>query len=272
MYCNCRKVHALSGNLLGIWLTNVVEDALKELAAERPDPALLDQLRAFEVADRKVFMSRELPMNILRGLQIPSDVDPEMFYRGPNICHTARLPAETRHLGILTESSLVGEDTYDKGIGLEAARNSTPEDKSMQLVYTEEARQSCPITLEKDYKDYFYVADTHGWSQLTIPNNAESKAYRTSEPLRGVIAVCFAYCKQGQCGAENLQSPGIHAGMAEMEVNGVKVTTLTEFDKCSFLRHVDGHVWKPNSDGRFQIRAKVNTEKSHIRFSSIVIW
>jgi hypothetical protein len=272
MYCNCRKVHALSGNLLGIWLTNVVEDALKELAAERPDPALLDQLRAFEVADRKVFMSRELPMNILKDLLIPDDVDPEMFYRGPNICHTARLPAETRHLGILTESSLVGEDTYDKGIGLKSARNNIPEDKSMQLVYTEGARQSCPIPLEKDYKDYFYVADTHGWSQLTLPNNAEIKAYGTSEPLRGVIAVCFAYCKRRQCGAENLESPQIHAGMAEMEVNGVKVTSLTEFSDCSFLKHVDGHVWKPNSDGRFQIRAKVNAKKSHVRFSSIVIW
>ncbi len=88
---------------------------MKELAAERPDPALLDQLRAFEVADRKEFMSRELPMTMLKDLQIPSDVDPEMFYRGANFCHTARLPAESRHLGILMESSLVGEDSYDKG-------------------------------------------------------------------------------------------------------------------------------------------------------------
>jgi hypothetical protein len=250
----------------------MMEDALKELATEPPPPALLDELRALEVADRKVFMSRELPMSRLEALKIPDDVDPEMFFRGSNICHTARLPAETRHLGILTESSLVGEDSYDKGIGLQSARNSTPADKSMQLVYTESARQSCPIPLEKDYKDYFYVADTHGWSQLTLPNNAEIKAYGTSEPLRGVIAVCFAYCKRNQCGAENIESPGFHAGMAEMEVNGVKVVSLTEFTGCYFLRHVDGHVWKPNSDGRFQIRAKVNTKMSHIRFSSIVIW
>jgi hypothetical protein len=272
MYCNCRKVNALSGNLLGLWLTNMMEDALKELATERPDPALLDQLRALEVADRKVFMSRELPMSILKGLMIPSDVDPEMFFRGPNICHTARLPAEIRHLGILTESSLVGEDSFDKGIEVETAKNNTPEDKSMQLVYTEGARQSCPIPLEKDYKDYFYVAKTHGWSQLTLPNNAEIKAYGTSKPLRGVIAVCFAYCKGAKCTAEDIQSTHIHAGMAEMEVNGVKVTTLTAFDRCSFLRHVDGYVWKPNSEGRFRIRAKVDKVKSHIRLSSIVIW
>jgi hypothetical protein len=270
MYCNCRKVHALSGNLLGVWLTNMMEDALKELAAERPDPALLDQLRAFEVADRKVFMSRELPMSTLKGLKIPSDVDPEMFFRGPNICHTARLPAETRHLGILTESSLVGDDTFDMGIELETAQNSTPEDKSIQLVYEKGNRHSCPIPINKDYKDYFYVAKTHGWSQLTLPNNAEVKAYGTSEPLRGVIAVCFAICNWGKCPAGDIQSQQFY--MVEMEVNGVKVASLTEFDRCSFLKHSDGHVWKPNSDGRFEIRAKVNKVKSYMRLSSIVIW
>jgi hypothetical protein len=89
----------------------MMEDALKELAAERPDPVLLDQLRAFEDADRKELMSRELPMSILEEMKIPDDVDPERAH----FCHTARLPAESRHLGILMESSLVGEDSYDKG-------------------------------------------------------------------------------------------------------------------------------------------------------------
>jgi hypothetical protein len=35
------------GNLLGLWLTGILEDALKELVAKEPDPSLLDQLRAF---------------------------------------------------------------------------------------------------------------------------------------------------------------------------------------------------------------------------------
>ncbi len=98
----------------------MMEDALKEVAAERPDPALLDQLRAFEVADRKAFMSRELPIALHGvGKWIPDDVDQELFFRGPNFCHTARLPAQTRHLGILTESSLVGTDSFDIGACLD---------------------------------------------------------------------------------------------------------------------------------------------------------
>jgi hypothetical protein len=260
------------GNLLGIWLTNIMEDALKELVAKRPDPSLLDQLRGFEAADRKAFMNHELPTKALEGLDIPDDVDREMLFRGPNICHTARLPAETRHKGILTESALVGEDSYDKGIEFKLSIHTIPEDKSMQLVYDQEERQSCPIPLNKDYKDYFHVRDTHGWSQLTLPNNAEIKAYASGEELRGVIAVCFVNCAWGNCPTGNIRRDEIHEGMAEMEVNGVKVANLTKFDDCDFLKHTDGHVWKPNSDGRFQIRAKVNKEKSYLRFSTIVIW
>ena len=60
--------------------------------------------------------------------------------------------------------------------------------------------------------------------------------------------------------------------MMEMEVNGVKATNLTEFSGCYFLMHIGGHVWKPKSDGRFQIRAKVHKERYYVRFSSFVIW
>jgi hypothetical protein len=260
------------GNMLGIWLTDIMEDALKELVSKRPDPSLLDQLRGFEIADQNSFMKHELPTKALEGLITPDDVDREMLFRGPNTCHTARLPAETRHQGILTESALVGEDSYDKGIELQLSINNIPEDKSMQLVYDEGERQVCPVPLNKDYKDYFYVRDTHGWSQLTLPNNAEIKAYGIGESLSGVIAICFASCDWGKCDKGNIRRDEFHEGMAEMEVNGVKVANLTKFDDCEFLKHSDGHVWKPNSDGRFQIRAKVNTEKSFLRFSSIVIW
>jgi hypothetical protein len=254
------------GNLLGLWLTGILEDALKELVAKEPDPSLLDQLRALEAADHKAFMSKELP-SILNDQELPDDIDRELFYRGPNFCHTARLPAETRHLGILTESSQVGEDTYDKGRERGPAIHVIPEDKSMQLVYEEDARQSCPIPVNKDYKDYFYVRDTHGWSQLTLPNNAEMKAYGTGEPLRGVIAVCFVSCDWGNCPGGNIRRDEINEGMAEVEVNGVKVANFTKFDDCEFLKHEGGHVWKPNSDGRFQICAKVYLVRRQVLYS-----
>jgi hypothetical protein len=249
-----------------------MEDALKELVAKRPDLSLLDQLRGFETADQKAFMKHELPTKALEGLVTPDDVDRDMLFRGPNCCHTARLPAETRHRGILTESALVGEDSYDKGIEQGQSIHNIPDDKSMQLVYDQEERQRCKIPLNKDYKDFFYVRDTHGWSQLTLPNNAEIKAYGSGESLRGVIAVCFVNCAWGKCPGGNIRREEIDQGMAEMEVNGVKVANLTKFDDCDLLKHSDGHVWMPNSDGRFQVRAKVNKENGYLRFSAIVIW
>jgi hypothetical protein len=280
--CNCRKWHAMVGNLAGIWLTGILEDALKELVAKEPDPLLLEQLRALELADHKAFMSKELP-SILKDLELPDDVDPEVFYRGANFCHIARLPAETRYLGILTESSLVGEDNYDKGLDDEASKHKYDQgenedtavegiDKTMQLTYKLDTRQVCPIPVNKDYKDYFYLYSTHSWSQLTLPNDAEMKAYGTGEPLRGVIAVCFVGCDWGNCPGGNIRRDEINEGLAEMEVNGVKVSNLTKFDDCEFLKHEGGHVWKPNSDGRFKIRAKVNAIHSYIRISSIVVW
>jgi hypothetical protein len=266
----------LAGNLAGLWITNMLEDALKELAEKQPSPSLLDQLRALEVADHKSFMSRKVPTKILEDLAIPDDVDPEIFYRGPNFCHTAYLPAETRFRGIVTESSLVGEDSYAKGIELKDAMKSIPEDTSMQLVYEQEKRQICDVPVNKDYKDFFYVSDTHGWSQLTLPNKAEIEAYGTGEPLRGIIAVCFPFCEFYKCPKGNVAHADIEEGKAEMEVNGVKVANLTTFDEdppgCFFLKHNDGHVWKLKSDGLFQLRVKVNEEKGSIRFSSIVVW
>jgi hypothetical protein len=262
------------GNLLGVWITNIMEDALKELAQnEPPRPSLLNQLRALEVADRQSFMSHELPTKILEDLPIPDDVDRDIFYRGANFCHTARLPAETRHQGILTESVLVGEDSYDKGTEMRDAIQSLPDDSSMQLVYEQNDRQICPIPLNKDYKDFFYVRGTHGWSQLTLPNNAEKAAYGSGEALRGVVAVCFSTCDWGHCPTGNLVRDDIVDGKAEIRVNGIRVTNLTKFDNdCNFLKNNDGHVWKPNSDGLFQLRVKVNEERSFVRFSSIVVW
>jgi hypothetical protein len=61
------------------------------------------------------------------------------------------------------------------------------------------------IPVNKDYKDHFYVCDTHDWSQLTLPNNVEMKAYGTCEPLREVIAFCFVGCDWGNCPGGNIR-------------------------------------------------------------------
>jgi hypothetical protein len=260
----------MTGNLIALSLSFVIEDALHELVSTELDPSFPDQLRAEEDADFKSFMSSDLPVSSAK-FSLPEDIDRELVLRGPNFCHTARLPAEIRHLGILTESSMVGEDSYDKGIEIKSAMSSEG-DGPTPLAFDPGERQKCQIPLNKDYKDAFFVYSHDGWSQLTLPNDAEMKAYDTGAPLRGIVAICFTDCNWGKCPKGNLIGEDIELGTGEMEVNGIKVSNFTTFSKCRFLRNEGGHIWKPNSDGRFEIRAKANEEKSYIRFSTFVFW
>jgi hypothetical protein len=261
----------MTGNLIALSLSFAVEDALLELVAAKSDPAFPDKLRADEEADFKFFMSSDLPKTSAQ-LSLPEDIDRELVLRGPNFCHTARLPAEIRHLGILTESSMVGEDSYDTGMNIKTAAMRSEGDGLMPLVFEPGDRQSCPIPLNKDYKDAFYVHNNNGWGQLTLPNDAEMKAYGTGAPFRGIISICFTDCNWGKCPKGNLIGEDIELGTGEMEVNGIKVSNFTKYDKCRFLMNEGGHLWKPNSDGRFAIRAKANKANSYIRFSTFVIW
>jgi hypothetical protein len=263
-------MHALDGNLMALSLSFVLEDALNELISAKSDPSFPDMLRTKEDADFKLFMSSDLPKTST-GLDLPEDIDRELFFRGPDFCHTARLPAEIRHLGILTESPLVGQDSFDTGMAINIAMKSEG-NGTIPLVFDTGARQVCPIPVNKDYKDAFLVHHNHDWSQLTLPNDAEMKAYGTGAPLRGILAVCFTDCNWGKCPKGNLIGEDLELGTWDLEVNGLKVSNFTTFSKCKFLKNEGGHIWKSNSDGRFTFRAKANATNSYIRFSTFVIW
>lgn len=266
----------MNGNFLAMWISHIMEDALNTLVEKESVTGYLDQLRTEEKADYDKFLTEALPnktVTMLEGMKLPRDVDKQIFFKGSNFCHSARLPAEIRHLGILTETDQVGEDSYEQGVSSGAAeRAKPPEDKSMFLV-SEGKKQDCPVPLNKDYKDHFYVHNKHGWLELTLPNESEKKAYDTGRSLTGYVVVCFTTCNWGKCPKGNFIGPDFEQGKAEMEVNGVKATSYTKImQNCNFVGNAEGHVWKPNEDGKFQIRAKTNEEGSYLRFSSIAVF
>ena len=122
-----------------------------------------------------------------------------------------------------------------------------------------------------DYKDYFYVRDD-GWGHLTLPNDSELSAYGTGEALRGVVVVCFSSCDWGHCPEGSVSNEAFLEGGGLMEVNGLHVSNITELgDGCSFLKNEEGHLWKPDNKGRFQIRAKAEN-KTYVRLSSFVVF
>jgi hypothetical protein len=269
-----RKVHALSGNFNALFLTDVLEDALNKLTQSTlKDPlAFLAKLQAEEDAEYAQFFKAELP-SIATGFPVPDDVDRELIFKSPNFCHTGRLPADTRHRGILTESSKVGVETFDMCVYKSEADRTENPSEFMRLVCDDNTRQDCPISVGMDYKDYFYVNEKEGWKKLLIPNDAEKAAYGTVKPrLQGVLAICMVGCSWGSCLDGRLAFGTFERGESEMEVNGIKVVNFTNAFPCRYLKHEKGHKFRSNSDGRFEIRARTLEPSGSLRFSTIAVW
>ncbi len=271
------KAHALTGNAIALFLMEALVDAATELSSKSEDPRhLLAELQAEEDVEHNRFITSMLPLSVLTQLneKIFDEVSSLVVYKGPALCHTALLPAETRFLGYLTESEKIGFTEFDRGLTRKQVDSNPSAQKDaspMRLVYEKDKRQECPVALNVDYKDYFFTSNTDGWTTLTIPNDAEVKAYRyTSTNVKGIIMVCFTGCDWGRCPAGSINANEINEGKGELELNGVPVKSLDKFDTCSLLRGGDGLTWKPNSEGRYVLRARAGPN-SFIRISSVVI-
>ena len=269
--------------MLAVFLCDMLRDAIAELGSNSNPSELLMQLRHEEDADYKKFFQSSVPdieATFLKtiGDELLNDVNTTLFYRSPSICHTARLPAESRYLGILTESKQTGITNYYKGITMkEAVKMESDEsaDTPMPLVYNEEEREDCEVELTRDYKDYFFTSSKQGWTTLTFPNEAEKRAYgRESEKLHGILVMCLAKCDWGRCPKGDMQMPSIMNGQVNLEVNGLSVTNITDFSGCFVLRGENGHYWQANDVGQYILRARVlgdGSQFSFLRISSVIV-
>lgn len=261
-------------------------DAISDLASSSfSRTQLLSALKKQEDADYVMFQKNWRP-DIIEYNMVPLDNDlvdagnVSVFFRNPSICHTARLPAETRHLGILTESEQIGVHDYEyfKGIpGSEAKILTAEGNTTMPLVYDEGDREICDeAEIKRDYKDFFMVSSKMGSATLAVPNDAERRAYsRQSGKLLGIIVVCPVPCDWGRCPEGELELDAIHNGTIRMEVNDLPVTNITDFRGCSALRGKDGHRWQPNGADQYVLKARisdeVNTTFSFFRISSMIV-
>jgi hypothetical protein len=272
------KWHAVTGYLAAHFLIEVLDDAVQELAKRSiVSPIdLFNKLQREEDADYLHFTQTPVP-DYFQEILPPTNMDGfdvDRFIKGNNICHTAKLPAVIRHLGILTESTQIGFYSYDVGLGLNQAKAGPLPGDSMPLVYTEGDRQDCPIPLNMDYKDYFFVNSVDSWKKLIVPNDAELKHYSDGQSLYGLVLVCFTLCSWGKCPAGVLH-PKTFPDKFAMQVNGVDVTILREFQECALLQHDNGFRWPPNKQGQLELRVRVNegaAPGSYVRVSSVIVW
>ncbi len=278
------KDQALIGNAMALFVMETFLEAAEELAKKTEEPGqILIELQKLDDADYDSFLNSSLPDHLWGALdkahgepeKLFAELKPQEFYRGPAMCHTGLLPAETRYLGYLTESDKKGMFDYDTGLTRQAIEANPPKEKDtspMRLAFEPEFRQKCPVPLTVDFKDFFYTMHADGWTTLTLPNDSEAKAYRyDSTKMQGVIMVCPGTCDWGNCAEGDLKTNDVVEGKASFQVNGEPVKSFIVYGNCYFLKGEGGLKWKPNSEGKFILKARVNAEKAYLRMSSVIL-
>ena len=200
------RVHALTGNLLGVQISEIVIEILREWQGnDEEDPfALYERLQKEEDEEYKKFYATTVP-DVVEGMApetfVTDGLKSNDLFRKKSICHTGLLPAESRFLGILTESDKKGFTSYDTGITVDEAKEKASPDTGaeMPLVYEPSTRQDCEVLLNADHKDFWFVTDKDDWKSITVPNDSELSEYAKDgfDPA-GIVMVCLMKCKSGQ--------------------------------------------------------------------------
>jgi hypothetical protein len=286
-----RKWHALVAHLMTLYTIDVFGTVLDELAASTSTAddlnSLLQQYEKEASDDFNVFLHHDPPVDFLKRFFANSNNTNEeitaqlveLIANEPNFCRTARLPAQARFKGLVTESNQTGFKTYDHGISdQEALSGASTDTEYMKLIWDEEERYECPADLWLDFKDSFYVHYRDSTKKLIIPNDSEIREYDPTggyhKHLAGVIAICKKQCDWG-CPDDDLKEDAIRDGRVEIQVNGQMVSRdfIKFADDCNFLLPESGGIkFKSNSVGKFEVAVKVLEEGKFTRFSAIVVW
>lgn len=280
------KWHALVGNLLAMALIELLQDGLSEISKTGPGEyeSLLHTLQSEEKHDFKAFVRAELPKDVAASVPFVNEntkFDLNMLFKRRSICHTGLLPAESRFLGILTQSNQIGfrsETTgytgYDQGFDFKSIKGVSNAGKEMRLVYSAASRiKNCEVPVSQDFKDFFLVQEGDDWQSITLPNTAEMEIYGKGKNLKGMIALCLAHCTLGKCFTGDIrENVAASSRRVEFNINGIAVESFSVWDTCLFPYHENGYTWEPNDEGRYEIEVNVIETGDYIRFSSIVIW
>jgi len=266
---------------MALLLVELFEESFADIVNNSFDPvAYLSELKLQEDNDYDSLRKSNMPSHS-SSLQ-PSVGNLEeivrLFYKRPNVCHLALLPAETRYKGILTETN--GVDMFDleqdKNLLLfEKAKREDFNGSDIRLV-GENTRQDCPVVLNIDHYDFWFLTHAEGSKEMVLPNSRESVEYVGEETLQGVIVFCFANCPWDNCPDGNILD-GVANGTLAMKVNDQPVTSMSERiadnqDNCFMLFNEDGYKFTPDDDGRFKLLMRVKQPGHYLRISSVIIW
>ena len=274
-----RKYHALQGNLAAIFLAEALQEAIDDIVNNNPSTyhLLRAELKVNSDTLYEKFKKAELPEEAEQTFNDGhGDIKMEDVYKSPNFCHTARLPAEIRHKGILTESPPGDMFHYVDGVSIRDAEKTPNDSDLLRLVRDDGNRQKCEARLNMDYKDFFYVNQKDGFKKLVLPNDRELEEYGSEgQELKGLVAICLAVCPWGKCPKGNLLTDDFDPEenpSFEILVNGSPVIGYTKLARCNFLKGFSGHYWPLNTEGRYEIKVRAKAEGTFLRIGAFVVW
>jgi len=287
------KSHAMDGHALALFLVENLIAALEELIELESESMelLLSRLQQEEVdlyenhmvdgVDFQDYPQELYSVNPNNEIQI--DLDASLFLKGKSMCHTARLPSQTRYLGYLTNSSNdkvggpapFGKETFDVGI---EEKEASPEAglMQMQLVWSDGKmhQKDCPVIVNIDHKDSFFSQKGNGWNTIAIPNEAERRAYNYDPSLlQGVVVLVFTTCDWGKC-EESYAGPDDFGKIWEMKINGLTANSLVPIGHDALLvTNEDGLYYFPSSHNNdYKIEIQVNEPSKTVKISSFVVY
>jgi hypothetical protein len=237
--------------------------------------SLLEEIETEENREYEAFLAESLPatgQEKVFGGALNDETLMDTWFKGPSLCRTALLPAESRFLGITTNSTKIGEvsrcgaETYDTGVATirkdgiysyPTEVKPTPGDFNI-IAPTDFRRcydeKECPEIVMPDYKDWFWGVLKDGKVSTTLPNEKEIEYYgydpTNFKGIIGIISTLF-----GESWGKN--HPLADLALSDFQdhlkltVNGKPVAKYRVFNDMAILEGEDGSVfWEPspNSD------------------------
>ena len=282
------KQHALTGNILSLFLIDSMVVALESLANDHGGESPHDtyaRLKREEDAEYEAFFKTHIPDKLdglINETLVGLGVKANPFFRNRAMCRTALLPAKSRYLGIMSSdlSSAVGDydGEYYRGVNSAEALAHPPAKDSANLTLIKgKGHPACEFLLAIDRKDYFYADEHYGWASHVIPNDAELATY-APEGFNpdGLIILCKHKCDWNKCPEEEVSFDSLREGKWHMDVNGDSVIDLLPIDQCHLVRTEKGGFYnKPNSDGKYVLRVNVPSQggrlPGYIRLTTMII-
>lgn len=273
------KLHAFQGNLYSLFLTEILGDALGSIEKQQgQDPAvLLDQLKTQIDQEYEAFKtSKDFLYGDKWSLEtIDSSATAHQLADAAVFCHTARLPAQARFMGYITDNPFPdGMDDFDRGAPLADAVRYQVDHPLLTWDESEYGRGGdCSINLRNDYKDFFLVNSNAGdFQNMLVPNDIENDVYGGHTPM-GIILICGAGCELGSCPDETLPLEAVEDKKVLVKVNGVEVDQVIPYEDCYLLAQNSGNIrWSADENMQFNIGFKVEVPKKYIRIGSVIIW